>query len=355
VHAPPMLVADAGPLEESSSSPEVAVSEWAICARVSGRVHCSDGAKEPLTGAPPLAGIEDAVSVALGAQFGCVLTRRGKVLCFGSNAQGQLGAGLTDAASESPVEVRGLSDVKRISVGRTHACAQDGAGALFCWGENETGATGSDTAYTSEVRQLVVPTPVRVPPVVSVAAGQHATCAVTKEHEVYCWGLNVLPEQMKGPTENKKPARASSLSGAFTEVVAADDAFCAVRGQEHLCWGTSYSLFTESRGTTSAPAPLALPAVRRIALASMHGCALAADGTVRCFGSNWSGALGRDTGDDNTSTQGPDVVVGLPRARDIVVGGAMSCAVVDGGDVYCWGTWPLAARRTEGKPVKLLL
>jgi alpha-tubulin suppressor-like RCC1 family protein len=72
----------------------------------------------------------------------------GQVLCWGANDAGQTGApisatqswlgatSVTLAATGAP-----LSGVTRIAVGRTAACAIDGAGVLACWGDTDFDAT----------------------------------------------------------------------------------------------------------------------------------------------------------------------------------------------------------------------
>ncbi len=73
-----------------------------------------------------------------------------------------------------------------------------------------------------------------------------------------------------------------------------------------------------------------------------HTCAVRlADGTVRCWGLNHEGQLGdggsESVGDDEVpSAVGPVAVGGV--VRDISSGFANTCALLDDGDIRCWGT-----------------
>ena len=85
---------------------ELAIGMTDFCARIEGRVHCGKGDDDtPLAQHPPIGGIEDATSIGLGSDFGCLTTRRGTVHCWGNNSTAQLGARLRDDRSSDPVTV----------------------------------------------------------------------------------------------------------------------------------------------------------------------------------------------------------------------------------------------------------
>lgn len=107
------------------------------------------------------------------------------------------------------------------------------------------------------------------------------------------------------------------------------------------CWGENRVGQLGDGTTTSSTTPVAvaLPAGWRavaVALGENHTCALLADGQVACWGDDTVGTLGAGAG-----LQGPAPgLVALPthrRAVAIAAGNLHTCAVLDSGEVVCWG------------------
>jgi alpha-tubulin suppressor-like RCC1 family protein len=81
-----------------------------------------------------------------------------------------------------------------------------------------------------------------------------------------------------------------------------------------------------------------VPATPAIALGSSHTCALASDGTVKCWGSNFSGQIG-----DGTMTPAyysPIALAGLTNVTQIALGGGHTCVLLSDSTVKCWGGNP---------------
>lgn len=135
---------------------------------------------------------------------------------------------------------------------------------------------------------------------------------------------------------------------------------CMILGNGALkCWGINdhYQLgqgsgdTTDNRGDQSGEMGAMLPAInlgtnahpRSIATANFQACALLTDSTVKCWGTNAYGELGLDSTVAAVGSQPSDMGDNLQRARlgrpvrSLVAGRYHFCALLDNGDVKCWG------------------
>jgi alpha-tubulin suppressor-like RCC1 family protein len=71
-----------------------------------------------------------------------------------------------------------------------------------------------------------------------------------------------------------------------------------------------------------------------VASGARHTCALRNGGSVWCWGANESGQSG---GQGRVSSDRPGAVVGLDDVAEIAVGSNFSCARTQAGKIYCWG------------------
>jgi hypothetical protein len=127
----------------------------------------------------------------------CAILTSGNVQCWGA-ADYSSDAAVTLGSVSTPQTVPGIANVKALSAGFYHACAIDGAGDVYCWGYNYTGATGdldSGDFYSTEYP------PIRVPGLPAVAIGiavstdlefsnVSTSCALLQGGAVWCWGSN---------------------------------------------------------------------------------------------------------------------------------------------------------------------
>lgn len=82
--------------------------------------------------------------------YACARFKDGTVACWGDNSYGQLGIGPPeDKRILSPQSLAAIRDAVQISVGEQHACALTRQHELYCWGANDRGQLG-DTRMSGQ-------------------------------------------------------------------------------------------------------------------------------------------------------------------------------------------------------------
>lgn len=140
----------------------IAAGGWHSCARhFSGDVSCWGSNSEGQMGSGPtgsftgslvptaVPGVMGADELFAGRERTCVSVA-GDVSCWGSNAHGELGVGNESSGTTSVSPVKNLSNLFRLALGGSHACAVGGAKlARSCWGWNAFGQLGTGTTVDS--------------------------------------------------------------------------------------------------------------------------------------------------------------------------------------------------------------
>jgi alpha-tubulin suppressor-like RCC1 family protein/Tol biopolymer transport system component len=281
----------------------------------------------------------DVQSIAVGFDHGCAISSDGGVKCWGYNQDGQLGDG-SGQNQAAAVEVSGLSSgIRALALGRAHSCALHERGSVLCWGGNAHGQLGigeaTDAATPREVQGL--PGPARF-----IAAGQFHSCAISAAGALYCWGLNADGQLGDGSRSDR--LRATPVSGAasgVSRVALGAQHSCALSDSGAVaCWGGAlFGLLlgdgSEQDRLVPAPVPTLSGGIVELSLGDAHSCALDLRGGVRCWGSNFLGAIGDNS---QISRRVPTAVAGLGRGTaQIELGNGHSCAVNGAGRVLCWG------------------
>jgi alpha-tubulin suppressor-like RCC1 family protein len=200
----------------------------------------------------------NATAVSSGAYHTCALLPAsvgGDVACWGDNHEGQIGNGQMGAAPvSSPASVSGLTDAIAIAAGRAHSCAIQTDGSVVCWGNDADGELGDGMTMDSDVP---VPTGAKVLPTArAISAGDYHTCVLANDASVWCWGLNDHGQLgIAGMTEHG-PSKVQGLPDV--KAVSAGDSYtCALTTAGHvLCWGDNAFGQLGNDSTMDSPTPV---------------------------------------------------------------------------------------------------
>lgn len=282
--------------------------------------------------------------ISAGIQFTCTVIAGGGVKCWGSNSSGQLGNGTT-TDTYAPGYVVGLSSgVFTVSAGAFHACAVTVAGAVKCWGQNDSGQLGDGAEGVGEVPQAPVTTPVDVvglsSGIVAVSAGGAHTCALTAAGAVKCWG-NTKALGNGAAAGSSVPVDVVGLSADVVALSAGAYGTCAVTSAGALqCWGINYIGLDGAGPTSTSLVPVEMPGaasgVVDVSVGMYHTCFTTASGGIKCWGLNGTGALGNPLANESAL---PLDVTGLSSGMVAVsAGDAQTVALSAKGAVKFWGS-----------------
>jgi cysteine-rich repeat protein len=315
----------------------------------------------------------------------CAVLNGGDVKCWGSNSDGTLGLGDTSDRGDHVGEMGDSLPAIDLGAGKTalsifpgfvRGCALLNDGDIKCWGRNYDGQLGQGNLLTvgddpGEMGD-------KLPPIdlgsgksaVAMAAGNEHTCALLSDGGVKCWGINEQGQlglgdvlyRGGGPNQMGDDLPAVDLGTGRTAITISTkfDHTCALLDDGSVkCWGENNhgELGIEknipSWGNMPDQMGDNLPAVdlgtgkKAVAISCGYRftCALASDGTIKCWGLNSEGQLGlgdkkargEKPGQMGDNLPGVDLGSGKT-AVAISAGNAHACALLNDGSLKCWGS-----------------
>lgn len=253
-----------------------------------------------------------------------------------------------------------------LDAGGAFSCAILSTRQLRCWGFGNAGRLGyGNTASIGDNETPDSAGPVNMGKervATSIAAGNGFTCAIMDTTNVRCWGYAAEGQLGGGNTnaigDNEHPGVALHVNiGAgrtARAITAGNGQTCVILDNAQVrCWGYAINGQvgygnTNNIGDDETPGgvgPVNLGSGRTataVSAGDFHTCAILDTGEVRCWGNGADGRLGygnaNSIGDDETPAAVGPVDLGSGRAAiAISAGGAHTCAILDTGQVRCWG------------------
>ncbi len=165
-------------------------------------------------------------------------------------------------------------------------------------------------------------------------------CALLSNGTVECWGYNGQGQLGNGSTTNSpSPVLVSGVTTATALAVGESHSCVVLSGGTVACWGdNTYGELGPATSATSSTTPVTvsgLSSVTAVATGRALSCALISGGTVKCWGDNSLGELGNNMRGTNSST--PVAVANLTGVTAIAAGSFSACALKSNNTVWCWG------------------
>ncbi|TXD35159.1 hypothetical protein FRC98_16950 [Lujinxingia vulgaris] len=266
----------------------------------------------------------------------CALDWQGAVYCWGHNT----GAIIEPTNQQvrpipEPVRREGLPDVIDIAVGGGHACAVTRPGEVYCWGLNYDGVTGVEGAEV-----VFEPTPVReLDDIIRVDAGPYHTCALSRAGALYCWGYSARGAVGEGLGVSTALPVQVGIDDPIAEVAVGINNTCAVTTDGKVyCWGlNTFGLVNpeSNQEVIARPSRLVLPGrATSVGVGVTAACAVLENGELYCWGYNPSGVTGERAGN---GVQPPTRSTSVPALRTVHLHTQSACGITTGDELYCWG------------------
>ncbi len=308
-----------------------------------------------------------AVEIVAGDDHFCARLSDGTVRCWGDDSRGQRGIDPSGGGEpdEAPkVSVTGIARATQISAAGATTCARVDDGRVLCWGGNQNAELGRAIDPPFDEDAHPIPEPVAIDPAARVDVGHRSVCATTAAGAVYCWGNDESAQLARGEPAGPGLSPGPAQIGVVVKRTAAgfDTGFAIDETGAVLSWGAVAGLpgVLSGRVTSISPNPVpgavhdlasvtgfavsgqmpGLPPVNgvpgELGPPNQHACAISG-GDVYCWGKSERGALGSGL---------PDAVVPLPTiarlgttayAQQIAAGGETTCVRLTDGNVACTG------------------
>jgi alpha-tubulin suppressor-like RCC1 family protein len=233
------------------------------------------------------------------------------------NKQGQLGDGTTTQRNGAVQVVATGITFTGIAAGggggvftsndQSHTCGLTSAGAIYCWGDNQSLQSGQPTGspVTAPTAVLVSSGGAPFAGATQLSLGALHSCALKSDGSVWCWGSD-----QSGQLGNNDTTQSAYPVQVMTQTAAADG------------------------GTSLVP----LANIVQVAAGELNTCARDSNGSAWCWGDNERGELGVNTDAGvRISTKVAVQVAGIDHVTDLSIGHKHTCALRNDGSLWCWG------------------
>lgn len=260
---------------------------------------------------------------------------------------------ITNTTSPDLAEAPITSGWKQVSSGTTHTCAIRYDNKAYCWGSNSYGELGNNSYGGSLVPVAVYTGGVLNGKTIKSISTGYNTCVVASDNKVYCWGRNNAGQLGNNSlVDSSVPVAVDTsgvLNGKTIKTVQVNNFHtCVIASDNNVyCWGYNYDgeLGNNSGANSSVPVAVDISGslngktVKSLTLGALDTCVIASDNNGYCWGDNSLGQLGNNVPSDSY-TPTPIYTGGVlsgKTIKTIVAGDYHICAIASDSNAYCWG------------------
>jgi len=216
--------------------------------RENGKLYCwgNDNAHQvgdgdnalPATTPRRIGTFEDWANVTSGQFHSCGVRSNGKLYCWGNDGAGQVGDGNDPTYAKAPRRIGTFEDWANVSAGALHSCGVRSNGKLYCWGSdgNDQIGDGANATVANAPRRIGSFEDWEI-----ATTGRYHSCGIRHGGKLYCWGGDGSGQVGDGINFGPDPATAPRRIGTFEDWAntdAGDSHTCGVRSNGKLyCWG----------------------------------------------------------------------------------------------------------------------
>ena len=142
---------------------------------------------------------EPAIQIVAGDTFFLALTKSGKILGWGDNYYGELGANVKGLQTRPKRIYPELKKVLKIAAGTDNCLALTGDGEVYSWGSNYSSQLGNSNLRSQNGKTPLDKIDLGRQVAVGIAVGNHHSIVLTDKDEIFGWGVNVNGQLGKSP------------------------------------------------------------------------------------------------------------------------------------------------------------
>ncbi len=308
--------------------------------------------------------VTDFIDIEAGVDAACGIRKGREVVCWGNDANGELGNGPGVTANQTtPVKTNirnaiaiSIGDLSHtaiidnsatdavvadknlnlIAAGRESGCTIIKDGGAACWGDDTNGELGNGTITGTQYTPTAVNDAgpwMQISNSVGSTAFGHA-CGIKGDGSAWCWGYGGDGQLGNGTSTQTSPVVVDVATRKWSQVSVGAGYACGLEPDgEMYCWGVGF-------GATPTQAQ-AGKVWTKISAGRGNTCGITKDGRAWCWGEDALGQLGN--GATTTTTQTTAVEISGDGPWVDISAGDVSCGIKSNGTLWCWGDLTSAA------------